>query len=438
MSKYDFPLKLTERNNITLLLKMVKPNSNVLEFGPAAGRMTKYLKEKLNCKVSIVEIDEEAYNKAKLFCEKAFLGDIENYEWVPYFEGMKFDYIIFADVLEHLSEPDKAVLAAKKFLREDGNLLISVPNIAHNAVISDLMFGKFKYKDLGILDNTHIKHFTYSSLCEMVKQCGFGILKSDFIRIERPAEFTNSIDDLPFEVADYLHKRKGGNIYQILLRCVTAEYYEKQLMESDEIEKYCALDTPFISSTIYLDNGKGYNENNYCTAYNEGSSNYHIFNFDLSNKSNILKIRWDPIESLCCRCKLYNINSDGIINSVTPINNYNVEDDGTCEFLSLDPYYEIIGDFKNATYIKIEAKLEILPLTEAVNQLNKILYAKDAEISGLKKYVKEKDIYIEMIGNIIKIKEAKINQLTDYINRKEEAVQELIKAKEAEINQLTD
>lgn len=58
MNKYNFELNLNDRNSLSLLINRIKPNSIVLEFGPANGRMTKYMKEQLNCKVYAVEIDE--------------------------------------------------------------------------------------------------------------------------------------------------------------------------------------------------------------------------------------------------------------------------------------------------------------------------------------------------------------------------------------------
>ena len=60
MSKYDFEVDLDIRTSTGMILSKIKPNSIVLEFGCASGRMTKYLKNALNCQVYIVEYDNEA------------------------------------------------------------------------------------------------------------------------------------------------------------------------------------------------------------------------------------------------------------------------------------------------------------------------------------------------------------------------------------------
>jgi cyclopropane fatty-acyl-phospholipid synthase-like methyltransferase len=64
MSKYNFDLDMESNNSNSVILRNIKSNSSVLEIGCAHGRMTKYLKEQLNCEITIVEIDEEAGTEA--------------------------------------------------------------------------------------------------------------------------------------------------------------------------------------------------------------------------------------------------------------------------------------------------------------------------------------------------------------------------------------
>src|SRR5579885_23552 len=121
MSKYDFTLDMETRNSNSVILQGIKPGSTVLEVGCAHGRMTKYLKETLNCSVDIIEIDEEA---GKVACEwacRAWLGpergDIEN--GILQELSIRYDYIVFADVLEHLVHPEKVLSDAKGLRSEE-------------------------------------------------------------------------------------------------------------------------------------------------------------------------------------------------------------------------------------------------------------------------------------------------------------------------------
>ena len=81
ISKYNFDLKIEERDSLSIIISKIDPNSNILEFGPANGRMSKYLNEKLNCNVYGVEIDINAAKDASKYCERVIVGDIENYTW---------------------------------------------------------------------------------------------------------------------------------------------------------------------------------------------------------------------------------------------------------------------------------------------------------------------------------------------------------------------
>jgi GT2 family glycosyltransferase/2-polyprenyl-3-methyl-5-hydroxy-6-metoxy-1,4-benzoquinol methylase len=221
MPNYDFSLNMETDNSNSLILRNVKPNSTILEFGPAYGRMTKYLKEQLNCKVFIVEYDEKAGASAKQYADDDWigpeLGDAEKDWWHHECGNVKFDYIIFADVLEHLHDPQKVLSRAVTHLADDGSILVSIPNIGHNSVLIDLLQGKFEYRDFGILDKTHLKFFTHESLRNMVAVCGLSAVKEmNAINTVSGTEFGNSYDQVPSEVSKYLQSRKHGEVYQFV------------------------------------------------------------------------------------------------------------------------------------------------------------------------------------------------------------------------------
>lgn len=222
MPNYDFSLNMETDNSNSLILRNVKPNSTVLEFGPAYGRMTKYLKETLNCKVFIVEYDEKSGTSAKQYAYESWvgqeLGDAEKDWWYTETgEFDKFDHIIFADVLEHLHNPEEVLKRACDRLADDGSILISIPNIGHNSVLIDLLQGKFEYRDFGILDKTHLKFFTHESLRNMIAVSGLSAVKEmNAINTVGGTEFGNSYDQVPPEVSKYLQSRKHGEVYQFV------------------------------------------------------------------------------------------------------------------------------------------------------------------------------------------------------------------------------
>lgn len=234
MANYDFSLDMTTDNSNSLILRSIKPNSKVLEMGPAHGRMTKYLKEQLNCSVYIVEQDYEAGKVAAQFADASWIGskhesygNIDDGQWFDDLfndEKERFDYVIFADVLEHLLDPEAALRLAAQLLKKDGSIIISVPNIGYNGLVIDLLQDNFSYRDYGILDKTHLKFFTFNSLKKFVADAGLTIVKQNNpINTIDNSEFDVSYSQLPKEVSDYLKKRKYGDVYQFIWELKKAE-----------------------------------------------------------------------------------------------------------------------------------------------------------------------------------------------------------------------
>lgn len=100
-------------------------------------------------------------------------GNIESMN-LPY-EEKSFDYIILADVLEHLHDPEAALRKLIPYLKDTGKFLCSIPNIMNQNVIAKLLMGKFEYEDAGILDRTHIRFFTLESIRQMLDTCGLEV-----------------------------------------------------------------------------------------------------------------------------------------------------------------------------------------------------------------------------------------------------------------------
>ena len=158
MSKYDFEIDLTANSSTGIILNKIREDSVVLEFGCATGRMTRYMKEVLGCRVYIVEYDKDAYQTALQYAEDGLCDDIMQFQWVEKFQDINFDAIIFADVLEHLTRPEQVLEQAGHLLKEDGNIYVSIPNITHNDILMKLYDNRFDYTPTGILDDTHV-HF---------------------------------------------------------------------------------------------------------------------------------------------------------------------------------------------------------------------------------------------------------------------------------------
>lgn len=216
MSKYIY---MNMNGSHGIILSHIKPNSMVLEMGCAEGHMTKYMHENLNCNVHIVEIDDVACRKAARYAHDYYIGDLDRDPWRSYYHGYKYDYILFADVLEHLVNPSEVLEQAVELLKDDGRVIISIPNICHNDILIQMFYNHWNYTGLGLLDNTHLRFWGKDELQTLVNSNGLMIESWSNVVIpmfgteQRPAFKVN--DDL----IKLLRQREDGDVYQWIVTC---------------------------------------------------------------------------------------------------------------------------------------------------------------------------------------------------------------------------
>lgn len=213
--KYDFDLSLEEHTSVGKIISQITEGSTVLEFGPGNGRMTQYLINEKKCEVSIVEFDPVLFKHVVGFAQDGFLGNIEEYKWKDHFATKTFDFIIFADVLEHLTDSERALQEASKFLAPNGEILLTFPNLAHNSVLIDLFNNKLNWKQYGLLDRTHNSFYTQQGFEELFERIGLAVRREDFTYAQvGQNELSASYEELPEMVRYDFKNRPFGEVYQ--------------------------------------------------------------------------------------------------------------------------------------------------------------------------------------------------------------------------------
>ena len=86
-----------------------------------------------------------------------------------------FDAVILAGVLEHLKEPVRTLCALGPALDRGVPAYVSLPNVACWYVRLGLLAGRFQPRDDGILDRTHLHHYTLRSATEMLGEAGLTV-----------------------------------------------------------------------------------------------------------------------------------------------------------------------------------------------------------------------------------------------------------------------
>lgn len=152
-------------------------NISILDIGCGTGILGLYFRKNQNCRVCGIEINNSAYLESKKNLDDVIKANVEILD-IPY-EKNSFDYIIMGDVLEHLINPIGTIKKLIVFLKPGGKILITVPNVRHWSILKSLVFrDKWKYESWGLLDYTHLRFFTKSSLHEMLNDNNFHLVKS--------------------------------------------------------------------------------------------------------------------------------------------------------------------------------------------------------------------------------------------------------------------
>ncbi len=178
--------------------------------------MTRYLKEEKNCSIDIVELVPEYHEIAKQYANKSFCGSIESDDWQSALRGQSYDYITFADVLEHLIDPWEMLQKIEEFLKPNGKVLISYPNICHNDIIKGMFIDNFKYDKIGLRDKTHLRFFGLSDLKDLFKKSSLQIEHLDFTHT-KTTEINKDLK-IPFLLKYLLKRRKYGDVFQFIIK----------------------------------------------------------------------------------------------------------------------------------------------------------------------------------------------------------------------------
>ena len=186
------PENLSPDSSHGMVLDWVPPGKTVLEFGPGPGTMTRHLNRRAGM-VVCVEADPEFARQSRNFADELIQGDIEDPQTWSRLQslGKRYDVVIFSDVLEHLKDPWTTLKRTRELLTDDGKIVASIPNVAHWSVRWDLLRGKFLYQDEGLLDRTHLRFFTVSTIRDLFESTGYSVRKqaythrNDFILLIR-------------------------------------------------------------------------------------------------------------------------------------------------------------------------------------------------------------------------------------------------------------
>lgn len=164
----------------------------VLDVGCGYGNMGRRLREEFKAEVVGIEKEERALNIAKDNVDKLIIGDVETIT-LPFKQGY-FDCIVYGSILEHLRDPWKLLKNHAFYLRKGGSCVACLPNISHYSVIQNLLRDKWEYAPSGLLDDSHLRFFTFSGIEKMFRDAGYNIEEEKrFIRASKSKKVLNKL-----------------------------------------------------------------------------------------------------------------------------------------------------------------------------------------------------------------------------------------------------
>ncbi|WP_288896848.1 methyltransferase domain-containing protein [uncultured Delftia sp.] len=208
---------LNERTSLSVLAGHVRAQAHILDLGCGSGALGAFLAEHKQCVCDGVTLSQEEARHAAPFYRHVHVADLEDCDLDQLFGDARYDYIVCADVLEHLRQPERILAACRKRLTPEGRLLISVPNAGYSGLVAELLHGEFRYREEGLLDRTHLRFFTRRSLSRFLAEQGWQVDDIDTIERALPeSEFRVAYDSLPPAVARHLLATPDALAYQFI------------------------------------------------------------------------------------------------------------------------------------------------------------------------------------------------------------------------------
>ena len=143
--------------------------TTVLDVGCATGALGAHLKEtRPSLHVTGIEIDPEMAAVARDRIDHVVEGDVMDVVRGNVLADQRFDCVVLADVLEHLSDPWTAIKLMRDRVEPGGVVVASLPNVRHySTLLSVFLFKRWPYRDRGIHDRTHLRFFAERNVREL-------------------------------------------------------------------------------------------------------------------------------------------------------------------------------------------------------------------------------------------------------------------------------
>ena len=166
----------SNKGNVAVLSEVNGQNLLILDVGCGGGDNSRVLVNNGHTTDGITLSESEAAI-CKTFMRHVFIHNLET--GLPALTPKSYDYVICSHVLEHIGYPNQLLSDIRNVLKNEGRLIVALPNVMHYQSRIKLLLGKFDYEESGIWDNTHLRWYTFASGRRLLEENGFEVIKGN-------------------------------------------------------------------------------------------------------------------------------------------------------------------------------------------------------------------------------------------------------------------
>ncbi|MDO9194748.1 MAG: glycoside hydrolase family 99-like domain-containing protein [Undibacterium sp.] len=285
--------------SLSKITGMVSINSVVLDIGCSSGMLGRYLAHQKGCVIDGIDIDDGALENCHPIYRKVIIKNLESDDLISDLIAESYDFIVVADVIEHLNHPENLLSQLRLLIKPHGTIIFSVPNITHIAASLELLSGRFNYAPNGLLDNTHLRFYSYQNLIKKLENSGLYLWAVETVHRDlTETEFGDAqVNLFPRQWLDTLiASRPDSLVYQWI---VSTKIYPSLKKVSEVFQQKRRSISPIFTTALYWENelDSGFNEDNKLPGFKTDIANNEVeivFPLPFSEAESITRFRIDP------------------------------------------------------------------------------------------------------------------------------------------------
>jgi len=171
--KNSYKERIYENKGFPALVRLIEPQyKRVLDVGCGNGANMRLLTELGHEVVGITlsEVEAMVVRSLGFDCK---VCDI-SVQSLP-FSKESFDALLFCHVLEHVVQPENVLKRYTQLLRPGGGVYVALPNVMQFGQRWQFILGRFRYRNIGLMDDTHLRFFDFITARQLLEYAGLEV-----------------------------------------------------------------------------------------------------------------------------------------------------------------------------------------------------------------------------------------------------------------------